>query len=190
MRKRALNQAVLAQLRKDVVDGGIAMPTNRSGLAPLMGRPHAMAGDYYVGVWSGARRTTQRPHDGLDEYYSFIITVTLRINGKIPVDRLGTQKIDCVDGADDFADEIRMCIDKNRFTIMADALTIIQTGYASLKPLGLTEPARFAGDGGWRLAGPEWSWAVPDSDPANMVMDLRFDGARMVQSYGDTLTDT
>lgn len=170
MSRRLLANAILAQLRDTDANGGLGLTRRDSGLTPIGGMPPAMMGERYVGVRIGSR-TTGRVTHGLEEHYSAIVTVSYRINGRVPFDRLGPDLMEAASfGFDDLVDAVRRCIHLDHYdgrvirranNAMPDTMAPFTTG---LEFLGDEDPVPVDG-----------SWFGADGDRhCGIVQNLRF----------------
>lgn len=182
--RRALTNAVVAQLRDTVINGGLALGVAECGLTPVGGQPPPMAGERYVGVRAGGRSTQGVTH-GLLEEYSVIVTVTWRINGRIPFDRIGDYLMTVANGFDDLCDAVRLNIHGDQWDgrIISRANTIIGSGAGTGGPFATS--LFFQGDDEPFPVSGEWFHAKPEA-MTGIVQHLRFGGAQRVQSYAST----
>lgn len=182
---RALAVAVLDQLRAPVENGGLAQTAETCGLAPLMGQPPAMAWEYYLGVWSGARQSTGRALAGLDDMYTIIVTLTVRANGQTPHDRFGPSLWGVKTGSftdtgiDDKVDQIIECIGADVY----DQRIIRRAAVILGDDLGFSQALQFTGSNDPQPVGPRWFNARGNDRQYGMKVDIRFGNARRSMKY-------
>jgi hypothetical protein len=197
MSRRCLAQATVNRLRQATADGGAGLSKDNCGLAPIGGRPPARCGEKYVGVRCGGR-TTGLVHNGLEEDYTIIVTVTHRTN-KIPIDRMGPDLMEKIaTGFDDFVDRVRECIHRDHIdggvSIAANTLLGLDAGGARVAATGtpggpFTNGLQFLGDDDPYPVGDDWFWSATEGDDdetpqvSGFVQNLRFGRCKRVQSY-------
>ena len=178
MSTRAFLNGIVDMLRKPKNQGGAGIVHGECGLAPVSGRPPAGVGEKYAGVWAGAR-STEEMENGIYEVYSAIITVTYRITGRVPWDRIGTDiMVAASGGMCEFTDNIRWVIGRDFW----DQSTLRAcNAHIPGGEDGFTTGLRFGGDTVVRPVSGEWFHAR--AEEVGIVADLRFSGMVRAQRF-------
>ena len=92
---------MLDQLRAATADGGLAIPTDQSGLTSD-GRPYPSSGKWFYGVWHGPRTNRSMMYD--ESSFSLMVTVTAKVD--VPFDRIGPNLLELTDGLEDRAEAV------------------------------------------------------------------------------------
>jgi hypothetical protein len=186
--RRALLTAVRDQLRLAANAGGLALAKTECELAPRSGKPPAVMGERFVGIWAGDRSSLPVTL-GLDEVYSVNVTVTYRTS-RVPPDRTGPNLTEAAGAFDDLVDAVRLCLALD----VADGRISGATGLANValgftgdntSPAPFYTPLVFLGDGGNEDCGASWFSAEGDEEPEGVKCTLRFGKVRRTQDFGD-----
>lgn len=196
MSRRALALAVLGQIQSAPHKHGLALTSQHSDLCPFQGQPPPRCGEVFWGVWCGARTNNSRPMGALDESYTVNITISFRLQGKTPFDRIGSQRWSAKDG-DILKTGIDDAVDRTRISIMArdfdhsviqfantlmfpEDADVLGSGYNSRS---FCEPLRYLGDDEIQPVGPEWFSSRGEERRYGAIVTLRFGGARRIQKF-------
>lgn len=188
MSTRALILATLAQLRKPVVDGGLAYGDKDSGNT-LNGRPNPNSGDWFVSVHRGGLSGEQDL--SLQEASSLKITISRRSNGFY--DAIGPVLLEPSEGLDDRMDAIIAMMTNYQDAVRTAANQLIKgtAEYNALHPEvavtvnGYVENLRFMG-GDDDVTPRQGSWWAAEATETNagVSVTLRFGLARRIQAIG------
>lgn len=155
------------------------------------GEPPPRCGNFFASVHSG--EVTCNTDNNLDERYSFVVTLTMRV--KVPIDRVGDQqmarnitRVPLGERQGFYAktDRLRNLLHMNwNFVVVTgrtpnsanDNLAAWATGTV----YGFVEPMRFTGMEFPKLVGGEWFGSEPDAEDVGMKADLRFSRCRRMQ---------
>lgn len=142
------------------------------------GQPKPSSGEKFIGI-TGTRWSPQitDQNRGLDEIYGFKVVVSFRSRA-VPYDRHGRSLyVQAISNMESYCRRIMVKLHQNvDFFAKTDLIT---PGVDRL-----TEFPRWMGtDPEPRPVGPEWFHAMPEELEAGYVMEVRFDGARRIQTY-------
>lgn len=185
--------ALLFAVRDGIVAAGFGYGYPECEVMPD-GRPPARFGNVFVAVHEGS--SSSRARRNLDEYFAFSITLTMKTS-HIPFDRIGEQllasKLARTSGKGQPSFNARM-EQLRAFLHMNWTITVLQSqtpksandNIAAWTPsgtvYGFIEPAGYTGRDKPELVGGEWFGATPDAPNEALKCDMRFDGARRMQS--------
>ena len=156
------------------------------------GQPPVPCGNIFVAVHEGPSRSTARRN--LDEYFAFLITLTMRVS--VPIDRVGDQLLASKlarsygKGNPSFnarMEQLRGLLHMNwNFTVVQGRTpNSANDNIAAWTPdgsvYGFIEPAGYVGRDKPELVGGDWFGAVPEAEDVGLKCELRFDGARRMQ---------
>lgn len=177
----AMEQAILAQLRKEVADGGYGLTIKNSGEAATPdGQPPPMAGQLWVSVYVGAVRAQQESSS--EDEYQARVTISLRID--VPWDRIGPVTLQKARyGINDRVDAIKAILINHQYTIMNAANALINAAEPGVRD-GFVEPFLQVDCGDAELTSGDWFHAEPETcAAARKTINLR--GARRIQVIGN-----
>lgn len=155
------------------------------------GHPPPRCGNVFVAVHQSA--TTSNADNQLNEYFGFLVTLTMRVTG--PLDRLGTTQIARNvalvplaqrQGFNAKVEQLRSLLHMNW------AMTVLMgqtpnsandnlSEWSTSTVYGFCEPARYRNAEVPTVVGGEWFAAEPDATDTGIKAELRFDGARRFQ---------
>ena len=153
------------------------------------GQPKANCGDIFVAVHEGPTRSTQE--NSLNDYYSFMVTVTQRV--VVPLDRVGDQLLAkqlasnkaIAPGGISFnarCEQLRSFLHMN-WGILQDANNNLVNWTPDAESVyGFSEPARYRGMETPILVGPDWFWAEEGSGMTGLKSELHFEDCRRLQA--------
>lgn len=184
----ALALAVRAQLRDATGNGGMGLTALQCDLAPVGGRPPAMAAERFAGIDVGEVTTKPVTH-GLRETLTIDITVTFRL-GRAPFDRYGAKIMgESGTGLWDFCADVRRIVNSDYYTFCITSRANILLGYDA-NPATATKPtAGFVPGTGLKYLGSSKPFVVhgdwflgSEQDLSGIARVLRFGGIERVQS--------
>ena len=156
------------------------------------GQPPVPCGNIFVAVHSGAIRSTASRN--LDEYFSFLITLTMRIS--VPIDRVGDQLLASKllrsygkrnPSLESRAEQLRGLLHMNWNITVVQGRTpnSANDNIAAWTPdgsvYGFIEPPRYVGQDKPELVGGEWFGENPMGVPEGLKCEMRFEAARRMQ---------
>lgn len=146
------------------------------------GHPRQDMGDVYVAVHQGTTR--QGMDNALDEYFSFSLTLTMRVT--VPLDRVGDRllalKLAGDAGFNRKAERLRSFFHM-AWGVIQDANNYISQWSSDAHSVyGFCEPARYRGMDVPSLVGGEWFTADPDAQDTGLRAELRFEDARRFEA--------
>lgn len=145
------------------------------GVQPAPGRPPANFGQWYLAVWFGGGRGTDRLPERLDEMLAVVVTLTYRLN-YAPRDRQAKQMADAgVTGMYKVADAVVDAIHGKWATV--DAMNSFIEGSGTTAN-GFTETLVLDAIGTERRVGADW---LPGDTADVYALDVRFKDARRIQ---------
>jgi hypothetical protein len=183
-----LIDALLYAIRDNLLDpaNGLNLKLSQA-VCKIMedGHPAPYAGDLFVAIHQGDERSTN--DNVLNEYYSFIVTMTMRVT--IPLDRVG-EKMLAIKLARSSGFNARASRIKNFLHMAWGILQDANENLLNFNPdntgivYGFCEPARYRGKIKPVLVGGEWFSATPEADDVGLKADLRFEDCRRFQPIG------
>jgi hypothetical protein len=182
MSLRASTLAVRHALRDKAFNGPQFTPAQCE--ITIDGRPHAAAGELFVGIHAADWSNSGENH--FDESFGVEVTVSLR-HPKVPEDRvhllLAEGPSSNTPGLWYWCERVRLCVHLNYASIMDKANAIINnTDLVSGSDNGFVEPLYFKSGGRATRRGPDW-WSSPLGDPplSGVSQTMTFTPAKRVQ---------
>lgn len=152
--------------------------------------PPPRCGDWFVSVHEGP--SSSQMDNALDEYFSFILTLTARVRG-VPLDRIGDQLLARKlarragpKGAPSFnarIEQLRGFLHMNWGVLQDANNNLVALEPDAMNVYGFCEPARYRGADNPVLVGGEWFGAEPEADDVGLKADMRFEDCRRLQAF-------
>lgn len=171
-------QALKVATRDAIIGAGLGYTIQTCNLM-FEGKPPPNCGAVFLAVHGGTIQDTAR--DSLDELYSVIITLTMRVS--IPYDRGGTDLLAKAEsGADERLRKLRAKL-KHKYTGLlstANAAILASAG-AGETVYGFSEPFTNSQIEQPRIVGSDWLHGDPNSTECGIAQNLVLSGARRLQ---------
>ncbi len=172
---------------RDVIRGNAALGYGVAQTEVMAdGEPPPRCGDIFVAVHEG--RVSSESDENLDEYFSFNLTLTMRVTG-VPMDRIGDQllcrKLAKRTGFNGRAEKLRAFLHKNWSVVALANQYLCEMVDRGGTVYGFCESPIYKGIEVPHFVGGSWFKAAPDSQNVGIAAQLSFDRTRRLQPIGE-----